>query len=177
MIVRLVELIDCRSKWDDSGVFRSPQPRINQTKNPRYGGFLFFPQNELDFGYILGLGAFGALCNVEPYSLSFVQRFVTITLECGEVNKHILATVNLDEAKTLLGVEPLDFAFSQCSSPFFKIVPLPKDATALQYSSFLSRVLAVLFSVELESRGRNSKVFYFYFPFSRSRMQRPNRCR
>jgi hypothetical protein len=95
--------------------------------------------------------------------LSFVQRFVTIILDCGEVNEHVLATVNLDEAKTLLGVEPLDFAFSQCSSPFFKIVPLSKDATALQYSPFLSRVLAVLFAVELESRDETPRRILFSF--------------
>jgi hypothetical protein len=166
MVVHLDHLIDGRSEGGDSDVFRSAHPRGHRTKKPPISGvFLLFPQNELDFGYILGLGAFGALCNVEPYSLSFVQRFVTITLECGEVNKHILATVNLDEAKTLLGVEPLDFAFSQCSSPFFKIVPLSKDAPALQYSSFLSRVLAVLLSVELARRRRNSKGIVFFLSF------------
>jgi hypothetical protein len=144
---------DCRSEWGDFDGFRSAHRQATTKEKPPYRGFFcFFPQNELDFGYILGLGAFGALCDVELYSLSFVQRFVTITLECGEVNKHVLATVNLDEAKTLLGVEPLDFAFSQCSSPFFKMVPLSKDATALQYSSFLSRVLAVLFAIELKNR-------------------------
>jgi hypothetical protein len=71
-------------------------------------------ENELDLRYVLGLGPFGALGNLKADSLSFVQGFEASILDCREVNEDILATFNLDEAITLLSVEPLDFTFSQC---------------------------------------------------------------
>jgi hypothetical protein len=44
------------------------------------------------------------------------------------VDKNVLATINRDEAITLLGVEPLDFTFSHAVSPFLKINPrFPED--------------------------------------------------
>jgi hypothetical protein len=54
----------------------------------------------------------GALHDVKPDSLSFVQRLETIILDLLVVDENVLSIVNRDEAITLLGVEPLDFTFS-----------------------------------------------------------------
>ena len=56
---------------------------------------------------VLRLKAFGALFDFELDLLSFIQRFVTITLNGGKMYEHILARLALNKAKTFRSVEPL----------------------------------------------------------------------
>ncbi len=67
--------------------------------------------------------ALGPFNYFELHSLSFVQRLKAIILNLSIVDENILTTIDLDEAITFLGVEPLDFTFSHAVSPFYKIRP------------------------------------------------------
>src|ERR1700730_1354686 len=61
----------------------------------------------LGYGDVLSLVAFRPLFDLELHHLSLRQRFVTIHLNRGEMNKHVLSRLALDETITLCRVEPL----------------------------------------------------------------------
>ena len=53
------------------------------------------------------LQALGTLGHVELNRLAFIQRFVSLRLNRGEMDENVLAGLPLDESKTLAGIEPL----------------------------------------------------------------------
>jgi hypothetical protein len=53
------------------------------------------------------LQPFGAPRNVKFHGLSFIQRFVAIALNCGEVYENVLSRLPLNKSKTFTGIEPL----------------------------------------------------------------------
>src|ERR1700690_3929168 len=59
---------------------------------------------------VLGLLALPALCHVELDALALVEGLVSVTLDCGEVNEHVVTLLAGDEAVTLFGIEELDRA-------------------------------------------------------------------
>jgi hypothetical protein len=61
----------------------------------------------LQAGDVRCLQAFGAGGNFELNRLAFVQRFVPLRLNRGEVDKNVLAGLALDEPESLAGIEPL----------------------------------------------------------------------
>jgi hypothetical protein len=110
------------------------------------------------------LRTLGSLGDVETDSLSFVQRFVAATLDRGEVNENVLATINLDEAKSLLGVEPLDLTFSHAVSPFYKIkiALLTEDALSWTIRPLLSS--AIPSPVFIKARRASIQPIFHIFP-------------
>ena len=72
----------------------------------RNGGRPFRP-DFLQAGDVRCLQALGAGGNFELNRLAFVQRFVPLRLNRGEVDKDVLAGLALDESESLAGIEPL----------------------------------------------------------------------
>lgn len=54
------------------------------------------------------LQALGTFRDLEFHRLSFVERFVSISLNRGEVDKHVLTGLTLDESETFSRIEPLN---------------------------------------------------------------------
>lgn len=54
----------------------------------------------LELYNVFSLGSTVALNNVELYSLTFVQCFEAVALDCGEVNENVGTAFNFDETKT-----------------------------------------------------------------------------
>ncbi len=67
-----------------------------------------FLKTELQFYNVFRLWSTAALNNVEFYALSFVQCFETFVLNSGEVNEHVVAAFDFDEAKSFIRVEPFN---------------------------------------------------------------------
>jgi hypothetical protein len=65
------------------------------------------PKVGLEAGNVRGLETFGPTRNFKFNRLAFVQRFVSISLNCGKVYEHIFAGLALDESKAFAGVKPL----------------------------------------------------------------------
>jgi hypothetical protein len=61
----------------------------------------------LEASNVRSLQTLGATGNFEFNRLAFVQRFVPLGLNGGEVDENILAGLALDEPKSLAGIEPL----------------------------------------------------------------------
>jgi hypothetical protein len=61
---------------------------------------------ELETNYVFGLKALRSLLHFEFNVLAFVQCFVSIGLNRGEVNEHIFAGLPLDKAVTFRCVKP-----------------------------------------------------------------------
>src|ERR1700688_4252465 len=61
----------------------------------------------LEAGHVLRLQALGAFADLEFNRLPFVERFVSVHLNCRKMDKHILAGLALDESVALAGIEPL----------------------------------------------------------------------
>ena len=73
----------------------------------------------LRFYDISCLETFGALDDVKLDGFTLGQRLKAFTLDCGVMDKHILAAVLLDKAETLGIVKPLHCACCQLNSPPF----------------------------------------------------------
>ncbi len=56
--------------------------------------------------------------DVELYALAFFKSLVTVHLNCGEVNEYVSTLFCLDEAITLLCVEPFNFSLHLLNIPF-----------------------------------------------------------
>lgn len=69
------------------------------------------------------LQALGTLGHVELNRLAFIQRFVSLRLNRGEMDENVLAGLPLDESKTLAGIEPLycSLFFQLCFSFLFEL--------------------------------------------------------
>jgi hypothetical protein len=65
----------------------------------------------LGSNYILGLQTLRAPLHLELHLRTFVQSPVTVHLDRGEVNKHVIAVGALDEAIALGGVKPFHNTF------------------------------------------------------------------
>jgi hypothetical protein len=61
----------------------------------------------LKSGNVCGLETLGTTSDFKFNRLAFVQRFVSISLNCGKVYEYIFAGLALDESKALAGVKPL----------------------------------------------------------------------
>jgi hypothetical protein len=61
----------------------------------------------LESGDVCGLETLGTTSDFKFNRLAFVQRFVTISLNGGEVYEYVFAGLALDESKALAGVKPL----------------------------------------------------------------------
>ena len=55
----------------------------------------------LDLGDVFSLEALGSLLDLELHKLAFVQRFVSIHLDRGEVNEDVVSRLALDKSKSL----------------------------------------------------------------------------
>ena len=77
----------------------------------------------LEGGDVRCLQALGALGHFEFNRLAFVQRFVALRLNRGEVDENVLAGLALDESKSLAGIEPLycSLFFQLCISFLFEL--------------------------------------------------------
>src|SRR5258708_30319568 len=59
---------------------------------------------------VLRLLALTTLCDVELDALALVEGLVSVTLDCGEVNEHVVTLLAGDEAVTLFRIKELDRA-------------------------------------------------------------------
>src|SRR6185369_7880467 len=66
---------------------------------------------------LFGLRTFLTLGDLELDAGAVLQRLVTLHVDGGEVDEHVLAAVDCDEAVALLAVEPLDSALCHCALP------------------------------------------------------------
>jgi hypothetical protein len=87
--------------------------------SPPYSGLA----SMLEGGDVRGLQALGPLGHVEFNRLAFIQRFVSLRLNRGEMDENVLAGLPLDESKTLAGVKPLycSLFFQLCFSFLFEL--------------------------------------------------------
>ncbi len=80
-------------------------------------------QHRLDAGYVFCLKAFGAFLYFKFYVLAFVERFVSVHHDRGEVHENIFPGLTLDKTIALRSIEPLDgslflhFHYLQCAYP------------------------------------------------------------
>ena len=75
---------------------------VRQQKSPASGLRNGAPsQCALNLGDLLSLKALWPLTHLELDKLAFVQRFVSIHFDGGEVNEDILSRLTLNEPKTL----------------------------------------------------------------------------
>jgi imidazoleglycerol phosphate dehydratase HisB len=65
----------------------------------------------LDLGHVGGLWPFVPLAHIEPYPITFGQRFEAITRDRRKMDEHVGAAVLLDEPETFSVVEPLNRTF------------------------------------------------------------------
>ena len=71
----------------------------------------------LEAGNVLCLKAFRAFLDFKFNCLALVQGFISVHLNCGEVNKDILSGLALDEPVTLRSIEPLHCSlFLHCTN-------------------------------------------------------------
>src|SRR6187431_3240534 len=66
---------------------------------------------------VLGLFALTSGGHVELDALTLGEALVAVTLDCGEVDEHVVATLTSDEAVALLAVEPLHGALCHVLLP------------------------------------------------------------
>ena len=73
--------------------------------------------NRLRFTNVRGLKSLGSTDDIELEPLAFGQRLEALALDRGVVNEHVLATLLLDETKTLRFVEPLHRSVCHLQTP------------------------------------------------------------
>jgi len=85
---------------------------------PRRARFL-----PLEGGDVRSLETLGASGDLEFNRLTFVQRFISLRLNRGEMDENVLAGLALDESKSLAGIEPLHCSlfFQLCFSFLFEL--------------------------------------------------------
>ena len=74
--------------------------------------------------YVGSLEALGSSSDLEFDGLPFIERPIAVSLNCGEVDEHVLAGLALDESETFARVEPLNcslFFHSNSYSLFFEL--------------------------------------------------------
>ena len=87
-----------------------------ETEDDRFAQFI-----SLQTGDVRRLQAFRALGYFKFNRLTFVQRFISLRLDGGEMDKNVLAGLALDESEALAGIEPL-----HCSLFFHGIDPFTR---------------------------------------------------
>src|SRR5436309_4078771 len=88
---------------------RSSQMKAGPFRGPRFSRV----RKCLGGGDVRGLKALVALHDFELDALPLGQRAVAVHLDRAVVDEHVIPTLALDEAESLLVREPLDGAFSQ----------------------------------------------------------------
>ena len=63
---------------------------------------------------LIGLGAFGALDNVELYLIAFFEALIAVPLDGAVVNKDVWSAIATEKAIPLCVIEPLYDAFILC---------------------------------------------------------------
>ena len=84
-----------------------PNTRLSEQESPdgRSGPDCFLDQLQIAGGFLAAI-----LHDVEAHSLAFDQHSNAGALNRGDVNEHVLAAaIGLNEAETLLSIEPFDF--------------------------------------------------------------------
>src|ERR1039458_3815761 len=87
-----------------------------------------------DFQDVFGLQPFGALLDLELHLRTLLQGFVTVCLDGGKMNEHVVAARPLDESKALGGIKPFHcafffhYTFSQLRKVFSQIAPIWSSA-------------------------------------------------
>jgi hypothetical protein len=111
----------------------------------------------LEGGDVRRLQAFGTLGDFEFNRLAFVQRFVTLRLNRGEVDENVLAVLALDESKSLAGVKPLYCSlFSQVVSLFIELFGASPTASSQKQKRAASVDLQPLSSSKGFTRATNA---------------------
>jgi hypothetical protein len=64
-------------------------------------------RSRLETSNVRRLEALGAFQQIELYGFTFIQRAISVLLNCGEMDKHVLASGALDKSITLCSVKPL----------------------------------------------------------------------
>lgn len=86
-------------------------------------------RKDSDCADVLGLFTLAAWGHVELDLLTFVERLVSVTLDVGVVDEHIVATFTRDKAEALLAVK--EFYRSLCQNNSFRywraLVARPSD--------------------------------------------------
>jgi len=72
-------------------------------------------------------GTFGALFDIEPNPLTFIERFKTCPDNGAVMDKNIAAFIILDETEPLLFVKPLYLSFCQSYNPPLKFFKTPQE--------------------------------------------------
>ena len=70
------------------------------------------PSSALYYGNVFRGRSLGPADDVKLDAGALVKRFEAFSLDRGKVNEHVVPFVPGDEAKTLVGVEPLDSSLS-----------------------------------------------------------------
>jgi hypothetical protein len=97
---------DWRSSFPRPGTHRCMLVDSYRQKNRAKRRSAVSPQF-LQAGDVRCLQPLGAGSNFELNRLAFVQRFVPLRLNRGEVDEDVLAGLALDEPESLAGIEPL----------------------------------------------------------------------
>jgi len=85
---------------------------------------------------VLGLRALLALRDVELDPLVLLQAAVAAGLDCGEVDKDVLASViDTDKSETLVRVESLDCSLRHALSPCRRQSLAPRESPAVKSAS------------------------------------------
>src|SRR5947208_12825399 len=84
--------------------------------------------NRLRFTHVRGLKSLRSTDDIELEPLAFGQRLEALALDRGVVNEHVLATLLLDETKTLRFVDPLHRSVCHLQTPSTRwgIAPTPR---------------------------------------------------
>jgi hypothetical protein len=64
-------------------------------------------RSRLETSNVRRLEALGALQQIELYGFTFIQRAISVLLDCREMDKNVLASGALDKSITLCSVKPL----------------------------------------------------------------------
>src|SRR4051812_13648783 len=82
---------------DTERLRHQPRCAFRTSRTQKKGEFAFSEPalEKLQAGHVCCLQTFGALCYLKLDSLAFVQRFVAVSLNGGEVHKHVLAALAL----------------------------------------------------------------------------------
>jgi hypothetical protein len=80
-----------------------------------------FQPTSADYMYGFGLRTFLALGNLELDPLAVLERLVTVHLNGGEVDEHVLAAIDSDKAVALFSVEPLNGSLCHWSLPLLLV--------------------------------------------------------
>lgn len=96
------------------------EQHTQKTENPEHVLRVVRVQ-QLEAVYVLSLGTFGALSQIESNALALVEGFEAVLVDLGEVDKYIFAIFSCDETKTFFCVEP--FYDTVCHIDTSEIIP------------------------------------------------------